>query len=983
MSAGETDTPRKQWRALEELLGAADAFEQREPAPYELEAWDSPQRREFMKLLGGSLSLLGLGACTKQPKETILPYAQSPERLIPGEPLYFATAMPWPSGALGLLVESHMGRPTKVEGNPEHPASRGATDVFAQASVLTLYDPARSQTTSRAGRIGAFETFERELAGALDEQLPRGGQGLRILTGAVTSPTLHALLRETLARFPKAHWIQYEPAHRDHARAGALLAFGQDVVPQHHFERAHAILALGADFLAGPTGVAAARALVEARAGGARLYVAESGVSITGSRADHRIAVRPDELAVLAAAVAHELGVDAQVPPHEARLQKWAETAAADLLEHRGSSLVLAGGEQPAEIHALAHAINAALGNVGNTLEYTEPVELEPSDHASSIAALVEDMRAGAVELLVVLGGNPCYDAPADVRFTEAMQSVAHRVHVGLYVDETAAQCHWHSPEAHYLESWGDARAADGTVSIVQPLIAPLYGARSLIEIAALLAGKSGQAGYDLLREHWRAQLGAAEEFERNWRRALHDGLVAGTAFEPKRVRLRARAIDVVPIAAQGSHLMALFRTDAGTHDGRFAPNAWLQECPRPLTKLTWDNAALIGLATARELGLSDGDVVKLTLDGRSVGAPAMIAPGHAEGCVTLPLGYGRSAAGPVGTDVGFNAFALRTAIASWQAAGLTLERTGQRHLLATTQIHHTMEGRDIVRTLRSGESAGQEAHGASEAEHGNTSLYPPVAYPGAAWGMAIDLDACIGCNACVVACQAENNIPVVGKEQVARGREMHWIRVDRYYEGDPASEHGEDLRIHFQPLPCMQCENAPCEVVCPVGATAHSDEGLNDMVYNRCVGTRYCSNNCPYKVRRFNFLRYTDFETESLKLQRNPDVTVRSRGVMEKCTYCVQRISAARIRARREDRPVRDGEVVTACQSVCPAQAITFGDTHDAASAVAARKAEPRNYGLLTELNTRPRTTYLARIERANPGLVLPRRPEHEERGG
>ncbi len=990
--AGSPESPRSrplQWRALEELSGDPRALEllRREPAARDVDWSDPTERREFLKLMGASLSLLGLGACTRQPKETILPYARAPEDILPGEPLYFATAMPWASGALGLLVESHMGRPTKVEGNPDHPSSLGATDVFAQAAVLSLYDPARSQTTSRAGRIATFEAFERALAEALEAQAARGGDTLRILSGTVTSPTLHALLRESLARFPNARWHQYEPVHRDHARAGAQLAFGMDVVPQHRFERARTVLSLDADFLAGPAGVAAARGLAEARRSlSARLYVAESGVSITGARAEHRLALRPNEVPALAAAIAAGCGVVVESVPLEARLQAFASAVAADLRERRGASLVVAGDEQPAEVHHLAHAANHALGNVGTTVIYTEPVELEPSDQAHSLASLVEDMRAGSVDLLVILGGNPCYDAPADLGFTEALQRVALRVHAGLYADETAGQCHWHTPEAHFLESWGDARAADGTVSIVQPLIAPLYGARSLIEIAALLAGKGGRGGYELVREHWNARMAqaegagggaSAESFERAWRRALHDGIVRGTAFYARSVAVRPGSIDVRALGARGAGLAFAFRPDAGTFDGRFAGNAWLQECPRPLTKLTWDNAALIAPATARALGVESGDLVKLTLAGRSVEAPVMLAPGQAEECLTLPLGYGRRSAGPIGTGVGFDAYALRTAAEPWQGSGLSLERTGRRHELATTQLHHSMEGRDLVRTLRPGEPAagggGGHAAPAAVAEHEGTSLYPPVAYAGAAWGMTIDLDACTGCNACVIACQAENNVPVVGKREVARGREMHWIRVDRYYEGDPESALGEDLRVHFQPLPCMQCENAPCEVVCPVGATAHSDEGLNDMVYNRCIGTRYCSNNCPYKVRRFNFLRYADFETESLKLQRNPDVSVRSRGVMEKCTYCVQRINAARIQARREDRPIRDGEVVTACQGVCPAQAITFGDTHDASSAVAARKAEPRNYGLLTELNTRPRTTYLARLERDNPALALP----------
>jgi molybdopterin-containing oxidoreductase family iron-sulfur binding subunit len=620
-------------------------------------------------------------------------------------------------------------------------------------------------------------------------------------------------------------------------------------------------------------------------------------------------------------------------------------------------------------VHALTHALNQALGNVGATVVYTEPPELEPLEQARSIELLVEEMRAGDVELLVVLGANPCYDAPADLEFTAALGNVPLRVHMGLYVDETAGQCHWHTPEAHFLEAWGDARSADGTLSLVQPLIAPLYGARSAIELAAILAGRPGRSGYELVREHWSARLPDPDGvgFERAWRRALHDGLVRGTAFPARSVVASANAIDVRPLAEAREGLAFLFRPDPGVWDGRYASNGWLQECPRPLSKLVWDNAALLGAATAQRLGLADGDVVRLTLAGRSVEAPVLVAPGHAEECVTLPLGYGRRAGGELGVGVGFDAYALRTAAAPWQGRGLTLEPTGRRHELVTTQLHHSMEGRDLVRRVAPGGSARPEA----AAAHGDVSMYAPFPYEGQAWGMSIDLDACTGCNACVVACQAENNIPVVGKREVGRGREMHWLRIDRYFEGDPLGPRAATLRTHFQPVPCMHCENAPCEVVCPVGATVHSHEGLNDMVYNRCVGTRYCSNNCPFKVRRFNFFRYADFETDSLKMQRNPDVTVRSRGVMEKCTYCVQRITAARIQARKQDRAVAEGEVVTACQGACPPRAISFGDQNDPQSEVARHKSSPRSYGLLDELQVRPRTTYLAEVERGNPALA------------
>jgi molybdopterin-containing oxidoreductase family iron-sulfur binding subunit len=960
------------WRGLQELADdpRSEQLLAREHPERAAEWSDPTARRDFLKLMGASMALAGVGACTRQPTERILPYAARPEDIVPGQPLYFATAMPWAEGALGLLVESHMGRPTKVEGNPEHPASRGATDALAQAEVLTLYDPDRSQVTRNAGRLTTWEGLLDDLLPALETQAGKQGQGLRVLTRSVTSPTLHGLLGEMLARLPKARWHQYEPVHRDSARAGALLAFGQDVVPQHRLERAGVVLSLGAELVGGgPQGVAAARALQQARTQqGCRLYVAESCPTLTGAKADHRLACTPEELAALAAAVAAACGVRAQGPGLDAQAARWAEVVAADLLARRGESLVVAGAEQPPQVHALAHALNQMLGNVGETVVYSEPAQLEPVEQARSIELLVEEMRAGEVELLIVLGANPCYDAPADLDFTAALQGVPLRVHMGLYADETAGQCHWHTPEAHFLEAWGDARAADGTVSIVQPLIAPLYGARSAVELVAYLAGKPGRSGYELVREHWSGRLPDPEGvgFEKAWRRALHDGLVAGTALPARSVVAQSSAIDVRPLAAAAEGLAFLFRPDPAAWDGRYASNGWLQECPRPLSKLVWDNAALIGPDSARRLELSDGDVVRLTLAGRSVTAPVLVTPGHAEDCVTLPLGYGRRAGGELGVGVGFDAYALRSSDAPWQGRGLQLERTGARHELVTTQLHHSMEGRDLVRRVEPGGSAHR-----SGGAHGDVSMYPPVVYEGQAWGMSIDLDACTGCNACVVACQAENNIPVVGKREVARGREMHWLRIDRYFEGDPTGARAATLRTHFQPVPCMHCENAPCEVVCPVGATVHSHEGLNDMVYNRCVGTRYCSNNCPFKVRRFNFFRYADFSTESLKMQRNPDVTVRSRGVMEKCTYCVQRISAARIQARKEDRTVADGEVVTACQGACPPRAIHFGDQADPSSEVARHKASPRSYGLLDELQVRPRTTYLAEVERGSPLLA------------
>jgi MoCo/4Fe-4S cofactor protein with predicted Tat translocation signal len=969
------------WRSLEELADLP-AFQERihDEFPQNASEWLDPVgRRQFLKLMGASLALAGLTSCTSQPGDTIIPYTRAPEEVVPGKPLFFATAASLGGIATGVLVESHTGRPTKVEGNPQHPGSLGATDVFAQASILSLYDPDRSKVITYTGNISTWNAFLTALGLQLESsKLPQGG-GLRILTETVTSPTLAAQLKAVLAKYPQARWHQYEPAGRDAARAGSLLAFGEAVNSVYRLAKADVIVSLGSDFLTtGPGSVryardfAARRRVGAADAGMNRLYVVEATPSLTGAAADHRFAVRPSEMEGFAWALAKALGVEGDAPspappPDQA---KWIAAVARDIAGRRGAGLVIAGDEQPPVVHALAHAMNRILGNAGQTVVYTGPVEASPVEQTASLADLASDMRAGRVETLLILGGNPAYAAPADLKFAEAMGKVAFRVHLSLYEDETSALCHWGVPETHYLEAWGDARAYDGTVSIQQPLIAPLYGGRSAHELLSALLGDPGKSSYDTVRDFWKSQRPAGD-FDRFWRAALHDGVVPDTAlpvktpaWNPSVGGSQTKAVS----AKAGRGIEILFRPDPAVWDGRFANNGWLQELPKPLTKLTWDNAALLSPSTAERLKLQNEDVVDLSLDGRTVRAPIWILPGQPDDTVTLHLGYGRTRAGRAGTGAGCNAYLLRASTAPWQAVGLAVKKTGARIPLATTQQQHSMQGRPIVR-----ESTLEEyrRHPETIQEQGETpskelTLYPGFTYEGNAWGMAIDLSACTGCNACMVACQAENNIPIVGKHEVTTGRAMHWIRIDRYYTG----ELDQPETVH-QPVLCMHCENAPCEPVCPVGATVHSSEGLNDMVYNRCVGTRYCSNNCPYKVRRFNFLQYADDRTPGLQLLHNPNVTVRSRGVMEKCTYCVQRISAARIQAKREDREIKDGEVVTACQAVCPSQAIVFGNINDPQSRVAKLKASPLNYGLLADLNTRPRTSYLARLRNPNPEIA------------
>ncbi len=964
------------WRSLEELAETPE-FEAYLHAEFPEQApqlLDAVARRTFLKLMGASLALAGVSACTRQPTEKVFPYVQAPELIVAGEPLYFATAMPLGGIATGVLVESHMGRPTKVEGNPEHPASRGATDLFCQASVLGLYDPDRSQVIRQVGDVQTWANFTGALAQLMLAQKSKDGAGLRLLSGAVTSPTLAAQIRQLLSQYPQARWHQWEPVSRDAAHTAARRAFGRPLDTQYRFDLADRVLSLVADFLGGGPGqVRYVRDYVGRRRDPAtmnRLYVVETAPSNTGAMADHRLPLRPAEIVELAIAVARGLGVRVRAPQGMEAQARFIDAVVRDLQQYRGRSVVVAGEWAAPGVHLLAHAINAALGNAGTTVLYTEPVDAEPTDQAASLRELAEAMDAGQVELLLMLDTNPVYAAPADLAFSERLAKVGTRIHYGLYVDETAELSHWHVPATHYLESWSDARAYDGTASIIQPLIAPLYEGKTAHELLSTLLGAPQKTSYDLVREHWQARWpAAAHDFEAQWRTAVHDGVVAGSALPTLRPNWvsapRDWGADLPPPAQRSADALDIaFRPDPSIYDGRFANNGWLQEVPKALSRLTWDNTAQVAPATAERLGVGNEDVVELELDGRTVAAPVWIAPGQAPGVVTVHLGYGRTRAGHVGSAIGFNAYRLRPSDRPWTASGLVVRTTGAHYPLATTQHHHSMEGRDLAR-VGTVEEYRENPHFAATHSTAGESLFPPFRYDRYAWGMTVDLNACVGCNACVVACVSENNVPVVGKDQVARGREMQWIRIDRYYVGDldnPATYH--------QPVFCMHCELAPCEMVCPVNATVHDDEGLNAMVYNRCVGTRYCSNNCPYKVRRFNFTLYQHPQSDVLKMVFNPDVTVRSRGVMEKCTYCVQRITVARIRARREERTIRDGEILTACQQACPAEALTFGNINDPAANVTRLKQDPRNYALLDELGTQPRTTYLAGLRNPNPAL-------------
>jgi MoCo/4Fe-4S cofactor protein with predicted Tat translocation signal len=1007
---------RLYWRSLGEL---ADTPQFREylhrEFPEQASEWNDPKgRRQFLKLMSASLALAGVSACTKQPPEKIVPYVRQPEDLVPGRPLFFATAVPFDGVAVPVLVESHEGHPTKVEGNPQHPASLGGSDVFTQAAILGLYDPDRLQTVLYRGDVRGWGDFLTALKGQLNAQRVKQGAGLRFLTETITSPSAAEQIRLITEAFPQAKWHQWNAIPVDGARAAQ---------PIYHFDKADVIVTLDSDFLAcGPAAIRYSRDFAARRRTGVdgegadagpmnRLYAIESTPTLTGAKADHRLPLRASEIEAAARALSGGSAGSFSNPS----AQKFLAAVAKDVQARRGRSLVVAGDYQPASVHELAQALNQSLGNVGTTVTYAPAVAVNPGDAVASLRDLVQAMNAGQVDLLVILGGNPVFTAPADLKFADTLSKIPFAVSHGLYSDETSVRCHWNLPEAHAFESWSDARAYDGTVTVMQPLIAPLYEGRTLQEaFACFIDAQSGKSAHDLVKDYWtRAYDGTAGGFtiadaggqrftsaESMWKRVLHDGWVPGTGVRdaesvdrgPGAVASSTAGATTAPSSSARTPYSAprttdrgprttdrgleiIFRPDPTIWDGRFANIGWLQELPKPLTKITWDPTAWVSPKDAQAHKLSDGDLVELRYRGNTAKLPVAIVPGHPDGAVTVFLGYGKQVTGrvsaaPEAVAKEFDVFRLRTSDAPWFGSGLEMSKAG-RYLLARTQEHHLMEHRDPVRatTLETYRKDPDVIAKFGETPPKTLTLIPEWDYSQYhKWGMSIDLTSCTGCGTCTIACQSENNIPVVGKDQVSRGREMHWIRVDHYFDGDP--EDANTLKTYHQPVPCMQCENAPCELVCPVGATTHSAEGLNDMVYNRCVGTRYCSNNCPYKVRRFNFLLYQDWTTPSLEPLRNPDVTVRSRGVMEKCTYCVQRINYARIDAKRQDRRIRDGEVIPACAAACPADAIVFGDLNDPNSRVAKLKKLERDYGLLAELNTRPRTTYLAAIRNPNPEL-------------
>lgn len=1080
------------WRSFDELAGTPEFQEWIEDEVPNRSSLLNVDRRKFLQIGASALALAGLTGCRILPPQRAVPYVRSPEELIPGKKLTYATALSRGGYATGVLVECAEGRPIKVEGNPGHPASLGSTLSWEQAEVLNMYDPERSQAVSSRTKPGdaldipegaSWDQALSAIRTALVGHAANNGAGLAILTETITSPTLGAQIKSLLTKHPQAKWVQYEPLNRDNVYEGTRLAFGRPLNPVYRLAGAKVVVSLDAEFFTEMPGsvryardFSSTRRVRAANPRMSRLYTIESSYTIAGTTADHRLGVKPSEIeqvarALYAAVTGGAGSAPASVPA------AWMTALVNDLNANKGAAVIIPGEQTSPATQALCHAINAALGATGTTVVYTEPVEVAYQAQTAALKDLVASMMGGEVKTLIILGANPVYNAPADLDFATALDKVPLRIHHGLYDNETASRCHWHLPETHPFEAWGDVRAYDGTTSIVQPLIAPLYDGKSTIELISSLNGDA-KTGFEIVQSNWQTALASPTA----WEKAVHDGVVAGTALPTVAATVRPGLDGTLPAGPAGGDIEINFRPDPSLWDGRWANNSWLQETPKPITTVCWDNVAILSPATAKKLNLIpnmpdkpkspgiDPDVlgvdavdikqihgkavIELTVGDRKLSMPIWVLPGQPENTITVHLGFGRTKAGEVGNGQGYDTYKLRTTT-NLNFASVTVKNTGLKGNIVSTQVHHTMRGigeeenREIVKvgTLEEFEKnhghilehvhvpevlvATGYAQPAAEAEghgegHGNNSpvqpshgfthgkvigesedqgkeawadplrhqwryaeksvsnkegwpsMYPEYSNQGHnAWGMSIDLTTCIGCNACVTACQAENNIPTVGKDQVGRGREMHWIRIDHYYATD---EQWENVESHFQPVMCVHCEKAPCEPVCPVAATVHSHEGLNQMIYNRCIGTRYCSNNCPYKVRRFNFLKWVAaaggpgtlnyYEKPQLRMMTNPDVTLRGRGVMEKCTYCVQRINAVRIEAKKAGREIKDGEIVTACQQVCPTQTIVFGDINDKNSAVSKLRNEPHDYSLLSDLNTRPRTTYMARVRNLNPEI-------------
>ncbi len=1005
MSSMNKNPDQAYWRSLEEL-GDTPEFRQYLDAEFPAEAetpTDALSRRRFLQIMGASVAMAGVVGC-RWPEENIVPFSSRTEGVTPGQARSFATNYEISGDVRPLLVTSTDGRPTKVEGNPEHPESLGAADVYSQALVLSLYDPDRSRNVVERHKgdhrrdWSDFEAYAAEHFGPMKGD----GKGLAFLVEQSSSPTLRGYQERIRQTYPAATWYEWESLSRDNVRAGAGMAFGHPVATHLDLGQAKLIVSFDDDlFQENPAALRLSREFAKGRRAEDgpmnRLYVIENNYSITGGMADHRFAVPARDVGTTLLQLVAELALNGHLDlggdfgalkssfqSQLAHAPAWIRTLAHDLLHHSGESVVTVGAHQPDWCHALTHLLNKALGNVDHTVRYTDVIDPGRPSHAIAMNDFAGALNNGGIESLVILGGNPAFDAPVDLGLAEAIGKLEHSVHLSLEDNETSKLCRWHLPRAHTLESWSDVTDAQGRYGVTQPLIQPLYNGRTPAELLSLFTDEIQVKPHDMVRATANGYLSGIDKTTA-WKALLQDGLLNDSAAASVHPEIEGRTLIAAVRTAASSHAPELnagnleiaFTRDPALYDGRFANSSWLQELPDFMTKLTWDNAALFGVSTAEALDIKHGDVVALSYGGRTLEMAAYVLPGHANWSVSVSLGHGRTASGKVGTGTGFNSYELRSTAALDFADGLTVAKTGETYTLATTQDHFAIdsvgqqerENRSHILVVEGTEQEYRDHPNFAEHRYHIpplVSLWEERKYEGYAWGMNIDLNTCTGCNSCVIACQAENNIPVVGKDEVDRGREMHWIRLDRYFQGDP-----DEARVAQQPVGCVHCEMAPCEQVCPVGATMHSTEGLNEMVYNRCVGTRYCANNCPYKVRRFNFFHYNSDIPEVQKMVYNPEVSIRARGVMEKCTYCTQRIEAAKITAKNEGRDVRDGEIVVACQQTCPTQAITFGDLNDKGSVVAKEAANDRSYHMLAELNLKPRTAYMARLRNPNPELA------------
>jgi molybdopterin-containing oxidoreductase family iron-sulfur binding subunit len=1002
------------WKSLNQLAQNEEyeKFVEREFPENATKLGDGFSRSTFLRMMGASIALAGFAAC-RRPVQKILPYSKQPENVVPGIPNFYASAMPFQDALTGLVIENHEGRPTKIEGNEMHPASLGSSSKFNQAATLNMYDPDRSRAVREGGEESTYTNFT-----SFCEQLfSDTGRSIAFISEANSSPTYNKLRDRALNRFPNAQWVTYEPFGEQNALEGANTAFGQRLRTVNHFEKADVIVALDDDFLnpaAHKNSVQNTKEFIENRnveSGDdiSRLYAIESTFTVTGSNADNRLRIKSSQIAAFIQALGVRLGVSGFSGDGNNSFfgHEWIDAIGEDLQNNRGSSVLTLGSEHAPELHAAVAAINTALNNDGNGVTYHQLPYIQDQNDREQLANVVQALDNEEIDTVVIIGGNPAYNAPADLNIKEAMGKAEHVLHLSDYYDETSQLASWHVNRAHFLEMWGDGYSFTGAMSIIQPQIEPLHGGKSEIEFLNTIITGNDAKGYTMVQDTWKEEIGSAG-FQNAWEQILHDGVHTNGNFPQVTPSVQGGFAGMLQEAVTrnaGDGMEVVIRPDAKLFDGRYANNGWLQELPDPMTKITWDNVALMSPKTAEELGVekaglgvAEVDVLTLSANGQSVEIPAWVQPGHADDSITVTVGYGRDNIGKVADKTGVDTYPLRTAAAMLFATDVTVNNTGRSYEIACTQDHSSMEGRSLLRhatqqefrenpdfsqyeSAYNAELPGEKYAEETTGSHEPLSIFDAIdeqEYPDyqPQWGMTIDLNSCIGCGTCTIACQAENNIPVIGKREVSNGREMHWIRNDRYFVGDDVN----DPKAMHQPVPCMHCELAPCEQVCPVAATTHSEDGMNQMTYNRCIGTRYCANNCPYKVRRFNFFNYTDEfltdggEPEVVQMAMNPEVTVRFRGVMEKCTFCVQRVNRAKIQTQIEtdgSMKPKDGTVETACQQACPSDSIYFGDLTDPNSKVSKTKRNNRNYMLLEELNTRPRTSYMAKVTNPNPALA------------